>query len=114
MRPGISTRPPPSITVAFAIAAASIGDVDTRSIVLPLTSTLEGGESTSLLPSKIRTLRNSVASGAGGRCCVWPRIQISRLIAINSTNLIRLKSSELIDRVTDRAVHFMDGRVFDV
>ena len=36
-------------------------------MVLPLTSTLEGGESALLLPSKMRTLRNSVAFPVGRR-----------------------------------------------
>ena len=53
IRPGISVRPPPAITVAPASAA--IGAVEMRSMTLPRTSTLEGADSALLLPSNTRT-----------------------------------------------------------
>ena len=43
-----------------------------RSMMLPLTSTLDGAESEPLLPSKIRTFWNNVALAfAGGLPCAW-------------------------------------------
>ncbi len=62
--PGISTRPPPSIT-ATCPASTSIGSTEIRSIRLPITSTSEAGLSVGLVPSKTRTSRNSVASDVG-------------------------------------------------
>src|SRR6516164_9024041 len=68
MRPGINVRPPPSIT--RVPAPTVIGLVETRSILLPRTSTLEDGESVELFPSKMRTFLKSVASlSAGGVLC---------------------------------------------
>jgi hypothetical protein len=91
IRPGISTRPPPLTTVALPVTAASMGDVEMRSMVLPLTSTLEEGESTRLLPSKTRTLRNSVAFAVARGGCAWPRVQIPRMVT-NAANFIRTPS----------------------
>ena len=55
MRPGISTRPFAAMTRTLAFVSTVIGFTDIRSMVLPLTSTLEGAESVALLPSKMRT-----------------------------------------------------------
>ena len=53
IRPGISVRPSAAMTVTFG--STGIGYDEIRSIMLPLTSTLDGGESAALLPSKMRT-----------------------------------------------------------
>ena len=55
MRPGIKTRPFPAMTWTFAFASTVIGLADIRSIVLPLTNTLEGADSVERVPSKMRT-----------------------------------------------------------
>ena len=55
IRPGISTRPPAAITRMSAFASTAIGVTDMRSMMLPLTRTLEGADNAALLPSKIRT-----------------------------------------------------------
>ncbi len=54
MRPGISTRPFPSIVRASEPTFA-IGVVDMRSMVWPFTRTFEGADRAALLPSKMRT-----------------------------------------------------------
>ena len=54
-RPGISTRPLAAMTRILFFVSILIGLVDIRSMVLPLTRTFEGAESTGLLPSKMRT-----------------------------------------------------------
>src|SRR5262245_9215945 len=49
-----------------------MGDVEIRSMVLPLTSTLDGADSEPPLPSKMRTFWNNVALTASGRLpCAW-------------------------------------------
>ena len=55
IRPGISTRPFPAMTRTSALASTVIGLAEMRSMVLPLTRTLEGADSAALLPSKMRT-----------------------------------------------------------
>lgn len=60
IRPGISVRPPPSITVAVEDAAAS----PIAAMLLPLTSTLDGAVNRAVLPSKTRTLRKRTSAGA--------------------------------------------------
>src|SRR5215472_4335065 len=65
MRPGMSVRPPPSITVTLASAGDWILPLDTRSMMLPRTITLLGSVSFSALPSKIRTFLNRVTTTLG-------------------------------------------------
>ena len=62
MRPGINTRPAAATTRTSALPSTVIGLVDMRSMMLPLTSTLEGADRTELLPSKMRTFSKSVAT----------------------------------------------------
>ena len=62
IRPGISTRPSAAMTRTSAALSTAIGSAAMRSIVLPLTNTLEGAERAAPLPSKIRTFWNSVAA----------------------------------------------------
>lgn len=88
MSPGISTLPRPSITVTFGIVLASMGAVETRSMMFPLTNTLEGGESAAFLPSKTRTLRNSVAFSTAVGCCAWMATQTPSATATPAANLI--------------------------
>src|SRR5579864_2180831 len=70
MRPGISVRPLPSMKVVFARRSAGIGEVEIFSILFPRTRTLDGGDSCELLPSKIRTLENTVID-AGAASWAW-------------------------------------------
>ena len=65
IRPGISTRPFASITRTSAPASVAVGLADIRSMMLLLTSTLEGADSAAFLPSKMRTFRKSVAPAVG-------------------------------------------------
>src|SRR5215469_1295089 len=65
MRPGMSVRPPPSMTVASASTGVSILPLDTRSMMFPRTITLPGSVSFSALPSKIRTFLNRVTATLG-------------------------------------------------
>src|ERR1700692_1968993 len=52
--------------------SAAMGSVEMRSMMLPLTSTLDGAESEEPLPSKMRTFWNNVAlTSAGGLLCGW-------------------------------------------
>src|SRR5262245_55759651 len=60
MRPGMSVRPPPSMTVTLASTGDSILALETRSMMFPRTITLLGFVSFSALPSKIRTFLNRV------------------------------------------------------
>src|SRR5260370_23373571 len=106
IRPGISTRPPPLTTVTFLIALASMGEGETRSIMLPLTSTLEERDSVPLLPSKTRTLRNSVAFSVTCGCCVWPGMQIPRIAVMNAANFIRLPGPEFGDCGREALIYF--------
>jgi hypothetical protein len=57
---------PHFMTVMFWVVPESMGVVDIRLIVFPLTNTLEGGESMVFLPSKTRTFRKSVVPCAAG------------------------------------------------
>jgi hypothetical protein len=54
MRPGISTRPFAAMTPTSAFLSTVIGLTDIRSIVLPLTSKLDGAESAAFLPLNMR------------------------------------------------------------
>src|SRR6516225_9388608 len=65
MRPGMSVRPPPSMTVASASAGVSILPLDTRTMMFPRTITLPVSVSFSALPSKIRTFLNRVTATLG-------------------------------------------------
>src|SRR5215831_4558447 len=65
MRPGMSVRPPPSMTVTLASAGDSILPLDTRLMMFPRTITLLGFVSFSALPSKIRTFLNRVMATLG-------------------------------------------------
>src|SRR5215470_3103535 len=65
MRPGMSVRPPPSMTVTLASAGGWILTLETRSMMLPRTITLLGSVSLSTLPSKIRTFLNRVTATLG-------------------------------------------------
>src|SRR5215472_10373641 len=65
MRPGMSVRPPPSITVTSASAGDWILPLETRSMMLPRTITLLGSVSLSALPSKILTFLNRVTATFG-------------------------------------------------
>ena len=69
--PGISVRPPPSMTTAPARRSAAIGVAETLSMRLPRTRTCDGPESCALLPSKMRTFWISVTAAGGGAaaCC---------------------------------------------
>jgi len=68
IRPGISVRPFPAITVMPGSGA--IGSVEMRSMILPWISTLDGADSEAPLPSKMRTFWNNVALAfAGGLPC---------------------------------------------
>ena len=53
--PGISVRPPPSISDGVGAAIGRDRSVEMRSILFPRTSTLLGPDRVSLLPSKMRT-----------------------------------------------------------
>jgi len=61
IRPGMRTRPRPSMRVTSACGADSRGAL-MRSIVWPRTRTSDGPLSTVLVPSSTRTPANSVAS----------------------------------------------------
>src|SRR5215510_14448135 len=66
--PGISVRPFPAIMVT--LGSAAIGSVEMRSMILPLTRTLDGADSEAPFPSKMRTFWNNVALFvAGGLPC---------------------------------------------
>src|SRR5215469_3522939 len=65
MRPGMSVRPPPSMTVTLASAGGWIVALETRSMMFPRTITLLGSVSFSALPSKIRTFLNRVTATLG-------------------------------------------------
>src|SRR5215468_7119830 len=65
MRPGMSVRPPPSMTVTLASAGGWIVSLETRSMMFPRTITLLGSVSFSALPSKIRTFLNRVTATLG-------------------------------------------------
>src|SRR5215831_14923607 len=65
IRPGMSVRPPPSITVTLASAGDWILPLETLSMMLPRTITLLGFVSFSALPSKIRTFSNRVMATLG-------------------------------------------------
>src|SRR5215468_980713 len=65
MRPGMSVRPPPSMTVTLASTGDSILALETRSMMFPRTITLLGFVSFSALPSKIRTFLNRVTATLG-------------------------------------------------
>src|SRR6516164_8581945 len=65
MRPGMSVRPPPSMTVTLASAGGWILTLETRSMMFPRTITLLGSVSFSALPSKIRTFLNRVTATSG-------------------------------------------------
>src|SRR5215831_8575961 len=65
MRPGMSVRPPPSMTVTLASAGGWILPLETRSMMFPRTITLPGSLSFSALPSKIRTFLNRVTATLG-------------------------------------------------
>src|SRR5215469_17669754 len=65
MRPGMSVRPPPSMTVTLASAGGWIVALETRSMMFPRTITLLGSVSFSALPSKIRTFLNRVTATFG-------------------------------------------------
>src|SRR5215469_6772784 len=65
MRPGMSVRPPPSMTVTLASADGWILTLETRSMMFPRTITLLGPASFSALPSKIRTFLNRVTATLG-------------------------------------------------
>src|SRR5215813_12538127 len=90
IRPGMSVRPPPSMSVVVALRPVGIGLVETRSILFPRTRTFLGPDRAVLFPSKIRTFRNSVTASpdgveglAPGASCAWPAWQrLSR----NATN----------------------------
>src|SRR5262245_34424418 len=82
IRPGMSVRPPPSMSVVVALRPIGIGLVETRSILFPRTSTVLGPDRAVLFPSKIRTFRNSVTASpdgvegpAPGASCAWPAWQ---------------------------------------
>src|SRR5262245_15702430 len=64
MSPGISVRPPPSITTVSARGSAAIGVDETRSIRFPRISTCDSPESFSLFPSKTRTFWNTTGASA--------------------------------------------------
>ncbi|WP_245813399.1 hypothetical protein [Lutibacter agarilyticus] len=57
--PGINTRPPPSITVAF-LEAFLLALADTSLILLPSTSTSVALVSWSFVPSNTRTFLNTI------------------------------------------------------
>jgi hypothetical protein len=61
IRPGMSVRPPPSITTLPAAGSSAIGALEMRSIRLPRTSTFDGADRDLPVPSKMRTFWNSVA-----------------------------------------------------
>jgi hypothetical protein len=60
IRPGISTRPPPSISTRCSLRPASMDRVEIDSTVEPRTRTFEPFDNTGDRPSKTRTLRNNV------------------------------------------------------
>ena len=64
--PGISVRPSPAIRVTSLPAVISIGVVEMVVMVLPVTSTLDGADNRSDLPSKIRTFSNRMAWASSG------------------------------------------------
>src|SRR5215472_2156221 len=67
IRPGMSVRPPPSMTTVSARRSAGIGVVEILSILLPMTRTFVGGESVWLLPSNTRTFWNKTFVTGGFR-----------------------------------------------
>lgn len=69
IRPGIRVRPPPSMVRVSARRSTGIGLVDILSILLPRTSTLDGADSVSPVPSKMRTFSNSTAEGRIACAC---------------------------------------------
>ena len=72
MSPGMSTRPPPGMTVAPASAPGGIEPAEAmRSILLPRTRTSDGPDRPSPFPSKTRTFWNSV-TGPGDGAGVLP------------------------------------------
>src|SRR5215472_17465097 len=72
MRPGMSVRPPPSMTVTLASAGGWIVLLETRSMMFPRTITLLGSVSFSALPAKIRTFLNSVTATLGAAVAALP------------------------------------------
>src|SRR5579883_2617887 len=82
IRPGISVRPPPAITVVPG--SVSIGAVEMRAMMLPLISTFDGAESDVALPSKMRTFWNNVTPAvASGLSCA--RVAQARLAATSGS-----------------------------
>ena len=75
MSPGMSTRPPPAMTVAPSFGVNWIDDAGAmRSIVRPRTRTSDGPDRPSLFPSKMRTFWNSVTGpvvGGGAASACW-------------------------------------------
>ena len=70
IRPGISVRPPPWIRVTDVPAGGAIGPLPMAWMMLPTTSTLDGADSRSDVPSNTRTFSNSTAAG-GAAAGVW-------------------------------------------
>ena len=86
----MSVRPPPSMTVvAPGTSAVGVGEI--RSIRPPLTSTLDGGDSTPRLPSNTRTFRNSTE----GADAVW-----ASATAVNSAPTASASTSAITCAIT--------------
>src|SRR5215469_8200514 len=77
MRPGMSVRPPPSMTVTLASAGGWIVALETRSMMLLRTITLLGSVSFSALPSKIRTFLNRVTAALGAAVAALPAPELA-------------------------------------
>ena len=67
IRPGMSVRPPPSIRVTDVAGGTTMGAPEIDLMTLPTTSTFDGAESRSDVPSKMRTFSKITP----GCCASW-------------------------------------------
>ena len=85
IRPGISVRPPPAIRVTVAPAGAAIGAVEIALMTLPTTSTFDGADSRSEVPSKMRTFSKiTPVGGFAGVGAVWAAVLVATTSALST------------------------------
>src|SRR5215471_20985746 len=97
--PGISVRPPPSMSTVSVGRSTGRGVVEIFSTLFPRTRTCDGTERVPLFPSKIRTFWNKVTDSDAGFCAVKGSAQESaramsvRLVFVFIREFVQLYAS---------------------
>src|SRR5215510_12972879 len=95
LRPGIRVRPPPSMMRVSALRSTAIGSREMRSMILPRINTLDGADSAGDLPSKMRTLLNSVTGPEAS--CAWDESGDSPQDSANQNKILLPSIANSID-----------------